>query len=76
MPFNMKEVKSSAVSHVGYDPATQTLRITYTSGKSYDYPETSTDDYEALLHAESVGKHINTMFAARKSKKVDPEAQA
>lgn len=47
---------SSAIAAHGFDPATQTLFLKFTSGTTYSYPEVSTDLYAALQAAESVGR--------------------
>lgn len=47
---------SSAIAAHGFDPATQTLFLKFTSGTTYSYPEVSNDTYAALQAAESVGR--------------------
>jgi hypothetical protein len=47
---------SSAIAAHGFDPATQTLFLTFTSGTTYSYQEVSNDTYAALQAAESVGR--------------------
>lgn len=47
---------SSAIAAHGYDPATQTLFLRFTSGTTYAYPEVSNDIYAGLQAAESVGR--------------------
>jgi hypothetical protein len=47
---------SSAIKAHGFDPATQTLFLEFTSGTTYSYPEVSNDTYTALQAAESVGR--------------------
>lgn len=47
---------SSAIAAHGFDPATQTLFLKFTSGTTYSYPEVSSDLYAALQAAESVGR--------------------
>jgi hypothetical protein len=56
----MSEVKSSQVKHVGYDPATKTLALTFTRGLGavYHYPNVSPETHQALLKAESIGSHF------------------
>lgn len=54
------EVESSCLSHIGYDPETETLYLTYRpSGHSYVYFDFSPADFEALMNAPSLGKHVN-----------------
>lgn len=47
---------SSAIAAHGFDPATQTLYLKFTSGGTYSFPEVSNDTYAALQAAESVGR--------------------
>lgn len=47
---------SSAIAAHGFDPATQTMFLKFTSGTTYSYPEFSVDLYAALQAAESVGR--------------------
>ena len=63
-------VKSSTISHVGYDKASSTLTIRFTHGGTYNYPGVPESAYEALLAAESIGKHfhanIRNQYAGRR----------
>lgn len=54
----MQEVKSSIISHVGYDPAMNELRIRFTRGGEYLYKGVSQEEHAALMAAESIGKHF------------------
>lgn len=54
----MKAVDSSTISHVGYDPATNELRIRFTRGGEYLYKGVSEEEHAALMGAESIGKHF------------------
>lgn len=47
---------SSAIAAHGFDPATQTLFLKFTTGGTYSFPEVSNDLYAALQAAESVGR--------------------
>lgn len=47
---------SSAIVAHGFDHATYTLFLKFTSGTTYSYPEVSTDLYAQLQAAESVGR--------------------
>ncbi len=53
-------VKSSTISHVGYDKESSTLTIRFTHGGTYEYPGVPEADYNALLGAESIGKHFHS----------------
>ena len=49
-------VSSSNISSIGYDPGTGILEIEFKSGGIYQYSNVSTEVYQALLSAPSVGK--------------------
>lgn len=54
------EVKSSAIKAIEYDDNTQILRITFTQGRTYDYPAVPRNEVDQLIAAPSVGKYFNT----------------
>lgn len=47
--MNMVPVVSDNVAYVGYDYATQVLRLTFRSGGTYDYFDVPAFLYEAML---------------------------
>lgn len=49
-------VDSSALTSMGYDPATQTLAIEYASGVVYHFLNVPQERYTELLGAESIGR--------------------
>lgn len=55
--IKLGKVKSSAIRAVGYDKATQTLRVEFTSGGVYDYADVDEDKHADLMAAKSIGKH-------------------
>jgi KTSC domain len=55
----MQAVDSSMVSHVGYDPDTKTLHLTYHNGGTYTHPGVPPAKYDALLRSSSIGAYIN-----------------
>jgi hypothetical protein len=67
-------VKSSTISHVGYDKDSSTLTIRFTHGGTYEYPDVPESVHDALLASESLGKHfhahIRTKFNARQVKEI------
>lgn len=73
-PVDMKPVESSNIRAIGHDPEFSLLVVEFKSGDFYEYSGVSADQFEALLKAESVGKHLNqhikNKFAA---KKLEPE---
>lgn len=49
---------SSNVAAIAHDPHTQTLHVRFKSGHVYAYKNVPADEHEALLNADSVGKHL------------------
>lgn len=49
-------VDSSSLRAVGYDPASQTLEVEFTSGQVYQYFAVPETVYRGLLGAESKGR--------------------
>lgn len=60
--FTKREVKSSAIRSVGYDPDTKILSIEFNHGKVYDYLDVPEETFEEMLKAPSVGKFYNQRF--------------
>ena len=54
--YNMAEVKSSAISHIGHHDGK--LRVTYKNGGTYEYDDVSADQHGAIIGSESVGKYL------------------
>lgn len=52
----MVEVESSNITSVGYDVATEEMRIQFASGGLYTYPDVPMEVAEDFVGAESVGK--------------------
>lgn len=52
-------VESSDIKSVGYDPRTQILEIEFHSGGVYDYYAVPASVHQALIQAESKGKHFH-----------------
>lgn len=61
----MNSVKSAAIEAHGYDAATKTVRIRFSSGWVHEYPGVEPAEYDALHQAESAGKHFNANFRGR-----------
>jgi len=72
MTITLLPVTSSNVEAVGYDRATQTLRIVYIRGGTWDYAGVEPGVYERLLRAPSKGKFIaQSVKPAYLAKRVD-----
>lgn len=50
---------SSAIESIAYTCKDKNLTITFTSGKSYDYPAVPKEIVLGLAHAESAGKYYH-----------------
>jgi len=57
--IEMHEVDSSAVQAVGYDVETQTLRVRFNSGHTYDYQGVPQGTYDELMAVDSVGRFLH-----------------
>jgi hypothetical protein len=55
------ETDSSNVSAVAYDTPTKTLCVKFGSGGIYTYKGVANEIYVDLVHAESVGKYLNSV---------------
>ena len=58
-------VSSSSLVSVGYDAARWELEIEFVSGRVYRYFGVSPAAYEALMRAESKGRHFNERIRDR-----------
>jgi hypothetical protein len=61
----MKPVTSEAIRAIGYDPASKTARIEFSNGRIHDYPGTEPGDHDALVAADSIGRHFNAHIRGR-----------
>ena len=69
------KVESSNVESVGFDRDAGILEVAYRSGKVYQYTDVKSDEYAALLAAESKGRHLQRHFvqAGREYTRVEEE---
>lgn len=58
--MNREPVASSNIVSLGYDEATQTLEIEFTSGMIYQYYNVTTALMEQMMQAPSKGQFLNT----------------
>ena len=63
--MRMTPVSSKALSGVGYDAASKTLRLKFKSGRIHDYTDVGPEEADGLMNAESLGAHFNTHFQGR-----------
>ena len=52
-------VRSSSISHVGYDRRTRTLEVEFRNGRAYQYLGVPPQIYHELMQADSKGRFIN-----------------
>ena len=73
----MQPVESTKLAEVGYRPDTQTLAVTFRSGKPavYHYPNFPSQEYQALRTAESMGKHFGAHVQRRAFDKYVPSGK-
>lgn len=60
---SLVKVKSSNIELVGYKD--NSTYVTFKSGKCYVYPNTSVDEFEQLVKAESVGSHFAKSYRGK-----------
>ncbi len=60
----MKRValQSSSLRSPGYDPEQQILEVEFSSGALYRYEAVPPEVVQALLEADSLGRHFNQVF--------------
>ncbi|MBW8336112.1 KTSC domain-containing protein [Stutzerimonas stutzeri] len=60
----MKRValQSSSLRSLGYDPKQQILEVEFSSGALYRYEAVPPEAVQALLEADSLGRHFNQVF--------------
>lgn len=57
--MDMVQVSSSNILSIGYDAATETLRVEFQSGAVYEYKALPQAVYDELMHAGSHGTYFN-----------------
>ena len=56
--MKMVSVESSHIKAIGYDEATQVMRVEY-SYATYDYKDVSKEVYEQIMNADSKGRAMH-----------------
>lgn len=59
MKIELEPVKSSQVVAIGYDAPTQTMRVRFHSGSTYDYANVPGELHAQIISAPSIGHAIN-----------------
>ena len=65
MAMQRAGVESSSVRWVGYDLDEHVLEIGFVNGGVYRYPGVPPEEALALLEADSIGRHLNTVIKPR-----------
>ena len=55
-------VHSSSIASVGYDASTRTLEVEFRHGAVYRYLDVEPAAHDALLAADSLGRHLNLVI--------------
>lgn len=59
MKIELEPVKSSQVTAIGWDAPTQTMRVRFKSGATYDYQRVPGELHAQIISAPSIGHAIN-----------------
>lgn len=57
--MHRERVDSSSLNSLGYDAHKRLLEVEFRNGGVYRYLDVPEDEYDALKHADSVGRHLN-----------------
>ena len=63
--IDLVPVESSQLAAVGHDAETNTLRVQFKSGATYDYSGVAAEKFEAMLAADSLGKFFGSEIKAK-----------
>ncbi|PYC20257.1 KTSC domain-containing protein [Aquipseudomonas alcaligenes] len=63
--MKMTRVSSSAISAIGYDPATKRMKITFQQGHTYDFCGVPQHVYDNFMRAPSKGHYYNDYIKDR-----------
>jgi len=58
-------VGSSNIRSIGYEASSLTLEVEFKSGSVYQYMGVPKNEYEALVNAASIGRHLNSNIKGR-----------
>jgi hypothetical protein len=68
--MEMVHSASEAIAAHGYDPATKTARLQFTSGRIHEYPGVEPREYQEFADASSLGRHFNEHWQGRNHMRV------
>jgi hypothetical protein len=55
-----ERVSSSQIDAVGYDPATKTMEVEFSTGAVYEYYEVSPEVHKSFVTSSSVGRYFGS----------------
>ncbi len=58
-------VSSSNIRSIGYDASSSTLEVEFKSGSIYQYMGVPQNEYDSLMNAASIGRHLNSNIKGR-----------
>lgn len=56
--MNMTQVSSTNLAAIGYDESSQTLRVEFQSGGTYDYYDVPKPEFDSFMSASSHGQYL------------------
>jgi len=59
---HVETIESAAISAAGYDERSRILRVTFRSGRSYEYLAVLPEEYQRFMNAESRGAYLNQII--------------
>jgi hypothetical protein len=75
--MDRKQVESSQLVSVGYDPSKEILEIEFKGGDVYQYSAVSPENYNAFITADSLGRHFGRNIRGKfPFKKLPPPEKA
>ena len=63
-----QHVKSTVILSIGYDPETRELEARFINKEIYRYFNVPSEEYEALMKADSIGEYFNKIFKSKNYK--------
>jgi hypothetical protein len=77
MEMTHQAVESSNIQSIGYDEATLTLEVLFLNGGRYQYKGVLPEHHDALMQAESIGKHLHAQIKGKyECVKVEPKPES
>ncbi len=58
-------VSSSNICSIGYEASSLTLEVEFKSGSIYQYMGVPQNEYDSLMSAASIGRHLNSNIKGR-----------